>query len=40
MLLCADPFEIGVEEWGLGGIAPVVIAPTKGAKTGMRAPSR
>ncbi|WP_406074021.1 LPXTG cell wall anchor domain-containing protein [Micromonospora sp. NBC_01638] len=34
VLLCADPFEIGVEEWGLGGIAPVVIAPTEGAKDG------
>ncbi|MEU8419863.1 LPXTG cell wall anchor domain-containing protein [Micromonospora sp. NPDC048835] len=34
VLLCADPFEIGVEEWGLGGVAPVVIAPVKGAKDG------
>ncbi|SCE71692.1 LPXTG-motif cell wall anchor domain-containing protein [Micromonospora purpureochromogenes] len=35
VLVCTDPFEVGVEdEWGLGGIADVVIAATDTAKEG------
>ncbi|MEV4654711.1 LPXTG cell wall anchor domain-containing protein [Micromonospora sp. NPDC049301] len=34
VLLCTDPFEVGVDEWGLGGLFPVVIAPTDSAKDG------
>ncbi|BCL15013.1 LPXTG cell wall anchor domain-containing protein [Micromonospora sagamiensis] len=30
VLLCTDPFEVSLEEWGLAGILPVTIAPTDG----------
>lgn len=40
VLLCTEPWEVGVDEWGLGGFFPVVIAPTEDAKDGDAAPSR
>ncbi|PWU50424.1 LPXTG cell wall anchor domain-containing protein [Micromonospora globispora] len=34
VLVCQDPFEIGLEEWGYGGLFNVAIAPTDSAKDG------
>ncbi|RLP89254.1 LPXTG cell wall anchor domain-containing protein [Micromonospora sp. CV4] len=35
ILVCTERFEVGIEDgWGLGGLAPVVIAPTDAAKEG------
>ncbi|MET8319385.1 LPXTG cell wall anchor domain-containing protein [Micromonospora sp. NPDC005189] len=34
VLLCTAPWEVGLDEWGLAGIFPVVIAPTDSAKDG------
>ncbi|OZV80086.1 LPXTG cell wall anchor domain-containing protein [Micromonospora echinospora] len=34
VLLCTTPFEIGLEDWGIGGNFPVVVAPTDEAETG------
>jgi LPXTG-motif cell wall-anchored protein len=34
VLVCTDPFEIGLDEWGISGYFNVVIAPTNEAKDG------
>ncbi|MGC1212232.1 MAG: LPXTG cell wall anchor domain-containing protein [Micromonospora sp.] len=34
VLVCTEQFEVGIDEWGLAGIFPVVIAPTDTAQDG------
>ncbi|MGB2572437.1 LPXTG cell wall anchor domain-containing protein [Micromonospora citrea] len=34
VLVCTDPFEVGLEDWGIGGYFNVVLAPTADAADG------
>ncbi|MBQ0896685.1 LPXTG cell wall anchor domain-containing protein [Micromonospora sp. U56] len=34
VLVCTDPFEVGLDDWGMGGYFSVVLAPTGDAKDG------
>ncbi|MFI7609071.1 LPXTG cell wall anchor domain-containing protein [Micromonospora sp. NPDC049366] len=34
VLVCQDPFEVGLDDWGIGGLFSVAIAPTKDAEDG------